>query len=102
LKATINDPGAFRSVDLRAGFVPALITGSVSGPGTPGQRVIAVALNGRIVATAPSFELEGTKGESFSALVPESSFHEGANRVQILAVRGTSAAPQPELIGQAG
>ncbi|HYY21612.1 MAG TPA: sulfatase-like hydrolase/transferase [Thermoleophilaceae bacterium] len=102
LSASINLAGAYRSVDLRSGFVPALITGAISGPGTPGRRDIAVAVNGRIVATAPSFELAGSHTENFSALVPESTFRQGDNRVQILWVRGGPAQPQLQLIGEAG
>jgi hypothetical protein len=99
--ATIGRAGAFRSVDLRSGFVPTLVTGRITGPGTPGSRDIAVAVNGRIVATAPTFGLAGSNSESFSALVPETSFRDGPNRVQILWVRGSSAAPQLSLLGQA-
>jgi hypothetical protein len=102
LRATFVHPGAFRSVELRSGFVPALITGRISGPGTPGRRDLAVAVDGRIVATAPSFELAGSHTENFSALVPEASFHDGANRVQVLAIGGSPSAPQLTLLGQAG
>jgi hypothetical protein len=102
LRATINRADAFHSVDLRSeGFVPALVTGQISGPGTPGSRDIAVAVNGRIVATAPTFELAGSSIENFSALVPEASLRNGANRVQVLWVRGSSAAPELALIGDA-
>jgi hypothetical protein len=101
VSATIDGAGALRSVDLRSGFVPTLVTGRITGPGTPGSRDVAVAVNGRIVATAATFELAGSDGESLSALVPETSFRDGANRVQVLWVRGSSAAPQLSLIGQA-
>jgi sulfatase-like protein len=101
VSARIDGAGAFRSVDLRSGFVPALITGRITAPGKGGQRDIAVAVNGRIVATAPTFELAGSNSERFSALVPEASFHDGANRVQILWIRGTPAAPRLALLGQA-
>lgn len=101
VRATIDGADAFRSVDLRSGFVPALVTGRIAGPATPGSRDVAVAVNGRIVATAPTFELTDSSTENFSALVPETSFRDGANRVQVLLVRGSSAAPQLALIGQA-
>ena len=100
VKARINGAGAFRSIDLRSGFVPTLITGRIAGPGTPGRRDIAVAINSRVAATGSSFELAGT--ENFSALVPESSFHNGANRVQILTLSETSAGPRLTLIGETG
>jgi Sulfatase len=99
VKATIFEPGAFRSVDLRSGFVPAFVTGRVSGRGTPGQRDIAVAVNGRIRATARTFELRGSHTENFSALVPDSSYHDGPNEVEILSV---GPGERLELIGRAG
>ena len=101
VRATIHGADAFHSVDLRSGFVPALVTGKISGPGTPGSRDIAVAVNGRIVATAPTFVLANSSTENFSALVPEASLRNGANRVQILWVRGPSAAPELAQIGEA-
>jgi hypothetical protein len=98
--ATINDASAFHAVDLRSGFVPALVTGHIMGPGTPESRDIAVTINGRIVATAPTFELADSSVENFSVLVPETSFRDGANRVQVLWIRGTPTAPDLTLIGQ--
>jgi hypothetical protein len=98
--ATINDASAFHAVDLRSGFVPALVTGHITGPGTPESRDIAVTINGRIVATAPTFELADSSVENFSVLVPETSFRDGANRVQVLWIRGTPTAPDLTLIGQ--
>jgi hypothetical protein len=80
--------------------VPALITGHISGPGTPGSRDIAVAINDRVVATAPTFELAENSVENFSVLVPEKSFRSGTNRVQILWIRGSPTAPVLTLIGQ--
>jgi len=64
---------AQRSRHVAQGFVPALITGCISGPGTPRRCDIAVALNGRFRATAPTFELGGTTTQDFSVLVPESA-----------------------------
>jgi hypothetical protein len=101
VRATIDRAGAFRAVDLRSGFVPSLVTGSISGPGTPGKRDVAVAVDGRIVATAPTFQLAGSSTESFSALVPDASFHDGANQVQILSISDSPDAPQLSLIGEA-
>jgi hypothetical protein len=98
--ATIADASAFRSVDLRSGFVPTLVTGQISGPGSPGSRDIAVAINGRIVATAPTFKLADSSTENFSVLVPETSFHNGVNHLQVLLIRGSDAAPDLTLIGQ--
>jgi hypothetical protein len=99
MKATIFQSGLFRSVDLRSGFVPALITGRISGPDTPGRRDVAVAVNGRIRATGQTFELRGSDTENFSVLVPEASFHDGANKVEILSM---GPARRLELVGQAG
>jgi hypothetical protein len=102
LTATIAGASAFRSVVLRSGFLPALITGHISGPGRRGSRDIAIAINGRIVATAPTFELADSRVENFSVLVPETSFRDGGNRVQLLWIRGSPTAPDLTLIGQVG
>ena len=99
--ATINDASAFHSVQLRSGFVPALVTGQITSPATAKSRDIAVTINGRIVATAPTFKLADSSVENFAVLVPETSFRNGTNRVQILSIHGSPTTPKLTLIGQA-
>jgi Sulfatase len=71
----------------RPQLVPSPLTGPVSGlhPGDP----IAVALNGRIAAVSAVY-----RGARFSALVPESAFRPGRNRVRAFAVSGSPSTPE--------
>jgi sulfatase-like protein len=99
--AEVNDAGAYKRVDLQSGFVPAQITGTISGRQQPG-RSLAFAVNGRIVATAPSFRLEGSGKEQFSVVVSDRDFHEGRNTVQVLWVRRGGPSPTVESLAKAG
>ena len=101
MSAEVNDGGAYRHVDLQSGFVPAQITGTVTGPQHPG-RSLAFAVNGRIVATAPSFRLKGSGKEQFSVVVSDRDFYEGRNTVQILWVRRGGPAPAAESLAKIG
>lgn len=80
-------------------FVPALITGRIRGPGTPRKRDLAFAVNGRIVAVGESFSLLERRKEQFAAMVPESAFRRGANRVDVYEVTSRSTLT---LLGTAG
>ena len=64
--------------------VPALISGSLTG--VPRDAQLAVAVNGRVAATATHYQ-EGPVAR-FAALVPPGAFARGANRVELLAVTG--------------
>ena len=70
----------FKQVDLQGQYLPALISGRATGiaSGEP----LAVALNGRVVATADVFDpLDGP--QRVATLAPPKSFREGANEVGI-------------------
>jgi hypothetical protein len=82
--ARVDQAGELRSVDLDAEEIPARLTGVVSGEGGP-VRDLAVALGGRIVATARSYSDGGE--ERFSVLVPESALREGTNRLELFFVQ---------------
>lgn len=62
-------------------MVPALLAGTVSGPGSAAGRGIAVAVNGRIAAVSRTFGESGTV--RFSVLVPDSALRAGANRAEL-------------------
>jgi hypothetical protein len=98
--ATINGPDAYSSVHLRSDFVPAQLSGTIKASDGQPNRDLAVALNGRIVAVGRSFHLNPSDPEHFSVMLPDSAFHEGSNRVELLAVPGD--APSLSLIAQAG
>ena len=89
-KAEIDQAAELRSVDLSSAYVPARLTGRISGEGSA-PRDLAVALNGRIVAVARSFVLEGE--ERLSILMPEDALRAGANDLELFWVRGGRASP---------
>ena len=59
--------------------------------GGPPGRDLAIAVNGRIAALTKSFHLAEDDETLFAAMVPESSFHTGANRVEFFEVRDAGA-----------
>jgi hypothetical protein len=93
LRAKIDQRNELKSVDFASGFIPAQVSGTITGPGTPGVRDLALAVNGRIEAVAPSFELAGSHNEQFDFIVPESAFHSGDNHVSVLTLRGDVLQP---------
>jgi hypothetical protein len=99
VSARLTHPSNFGDVDLDSAFVPAHITGELAGE--PARRDLAFAVNGRIVASAPTFKPGDSDSEQFSALVPESAFHDGRNSVDVLWVRRGGSSPSLERIGGA-
>jgi len=76
----------YTHVDPASGYVPVHVVGSVNGPDRH-PRDIAVAVNGTIRAVGNTFTLAvGDAGELVSVMVPESAFHKGRNRVEVLQV----------------
>jgi hypothetical protein len=61
--------------------VPAQVMGSIRGPGAESGRPLALALNGKIVATSRTYS-EGS-AVRFSAMAPESALHRGRNVVAL-------------------
>lgn len=70
----------FRNVRLRSAFLPALVYGRTAG-GLPSNSTLLFALNGKVVATAPSFT--PVTGVGFAALLPPDAFRDGVNELQI-------------------
>jgi hypothetical protein len=58
-----------------------------------GGRTVAVAVNGRVVATGLTFTLDGDDDEQYSVIVPERAFRQGHNRVQLLVLEGGELVP---------
>jgi len=102
VRAEINGADTYSSVQLRSDFLPAHLTGTIDSAGRPGQRDLAVALNGRIVAVGKSFTLAGDHSENFSILLPESAFREGRNHVELLSVTGEGGGLRLASIARAG
>jgi hypothetical protein len=72
--------------DVRPGgpVVPSLMSGSLAD--VPSDAALAVAVNGRVAATATHYREGGVA--RFAAIVPPTAFARGANRVELLAVVG--------------
>ncbi|OFW20077.1 MAG: hypothetical protein A3G21_07370 [Acidobacteria bacterium RIFCSPLOWO2_12_FULL_66_21] len=79
----------FESVPLESGLLPALVQGVVL-PEDSSPLDLAIAVNGVIGAVTRTAHWNGS-GHYFSALVPESGFHDGANRLDVLAVDRSGA-----------
>jgi hypothetical protein len=88
----------FADVDLSSLFVPARITGTVEGIEISSDEALVVAVNDRIVASTRCFLIAGE--QRFSALVPDTAFRDGFNRIELLSVEGTRATPRFTRIGQ--
>ena len=82
--ASFAAPQEFRHVDLRSPTIPVHVTGHLRG--IPTGRDLAIAVNGRVEATTVSFHLATSKDVIFAAMVPESPFHQGSNRVEVLEI----------------
>jgi hypothetical protein len=76
LRARVANAGARTT----ASFVPAHVFGRLRGGRATGQKLL-FAVNGTIVATAPSFK--PVNGFNFSAMLPPHAFHDGVNRLEI-------------------
>lgn len=83
LRARVANAKLFANVRRSSGFVPAQPYGRLSGGRTDGHTLL-FALNGTVVATAPSFAAVGPGKWNFSAILPPDAFRTGANRLEIL------------------
>jgi len=100
----LDDPAAYDAVDRDSGFLPALVSGALETDEPPEKPLIlAIALNRTIRATTRTFR--DTEGITrFSAIVPEESFRDGPNDLEIflvepipggVALRRTEIQPPP-------
>jgi Sulfatase len=88
---TVDRSASYRRVDPRSGVVPALATGRLASR-EPGGLVLAIAVDGRIRATARSYRQAGTT--RFAAMLPERALSAGAHHVEVFAVgRGDALRP---------
>jgi hypothetical protein len=82
--ATIDSRLDFGNVTLGGGRkVPAFVNGTIGGAAA--GRVIAIGVNGRIVATCRTFRFKGRT--RWGAVVPPSTLHSGSNSVGVYLVR---------------
>ena len=75
------------SVQLASQQPPVKVTGRLAGPGSDAPLDIAIAVNGTIEATAPSYAVARGSSPLFSSLIPETSLREGVNTVQLFAIQ---------------
>ena len=87
IKVRIDQDEELEDVNPSGPFVPALLTGEVSGKslGPEGHLNLAVAVNGTIRAVNPALQIEDAPPVFFS-IVPEESFRAGRNRVELFVV----------------
>jgi hypothetical protein len=88
-----------RSVQPASGVVPALIGGKVEGDRAAAGMTVAVALNGRVQAVTRTYEVSGNV--RFAALLRESSFRRGRNKVDVLGVEPAGRRLRLRLLGSA-
>jgi hypothetical protein len=77
----------FANVDPDSGAVPGHVRGRLSDK-VPAGSTLAFALNGTVVATAPSFKPVGRYDVEFTALLPADAFVKGRNKLDIFRVDG--------------
>ena len=88
-RATV-DGGTSLRVERRAGVVPAWVSGRLDG-GEPPGRPLALALDGTVVAVTRSYRWRGAT--RFSAVLPPTAFHAGANRLDVFALETRDSRP---------
>ena len=99
-RVEIADAELLRSVDRSAGFLPARITGRVTGEDAARRRDLAIVLNGRVAAVSRTYTTAGRPW--FSAIVPESGLRDGANDVDVLEVSPAAGTPRLRSLGGVG
>jgi Sulfatase len=91
--ALIDQAADLRRVDPASGFVPGELTGTVPNGRPGGGRPIALVVDGTIAATGRTFSLEDSPVENFEAIVPERTFHRGANEARVFEIVTRGGAP---------
>jgi hypothetical protein len=86
VQTTVERPGRFSGVSLENPELPLYVRGRVTG--APPPVTIAVAVNGTVVASAASYDENGT--HVFGTVIPEQSLIDGANDVQAVAIEEAS------------
>ena len=81
VSVTIDGESLLRDVDLGSLLSPGHVSGRVS----RGPLDLAVAVNGRVAAVTRTFNVDGD--QHFGAFVPDKAFRQGANQVDVYAVR---------------
>jgi hypothetical protein len=93
-RAALTGGRAFHAVRLASPFVPSYVSGRLLRSGTHPPRAVAVAVNGRIATTSPTYRVHRGGPLYFGALMPESALREGANDVRVYSVSGPAGSPR--------
>lgn len=90
-RVTLDEPGQYTDVDPNAEDVPAVfVTGTLTADDELTEPVdLAVAVNGRVVATGRTFEHEGRRAQ-ISILVPPKAYRQDRTHVEVVAVHPDS------------
>jgi hypothetical protein len=86
-----EEAGLLASVDTNSSFLPANVTGRISGSGARPGIPLALALNGKIVAVGWSAMLKGDKHVYFAFFAPPTAFVDGRNNAQVFTVAGSGS-----------
>jgi sulfatase-like protein len=97
LVATLDHAADYRAVDPSSYYIPALVSGEIDGPSAGTVRNVAIAVNGRIEAVAPTHPIDGTR---FWAMLPQRSLRSGENSVAVYSIVGSPKSPK--LLGLGG
>jgi len=89
-RGTISNQDALRDLPQDPFVVPTPLFGAIRAQGIREDAPVAAAVNGKIVAVGETYR-NGSEID-YSLLVPESSFHTGANRVQVFLVDAAGGA----------
>ena len=90
LVVEIDGSHLFRRVELDSPFLLSRISGRVLGSrDSPIGRTLAIGVNGAVCAVTQTTHLDGET--LFSAVVPETAFREGSNRIRIYETRKTGS-----------
>jgi hypothetical protein len=98
LRASLNLRRDLGRVSFASDYIPVHISGTLSGPRAHAGLHIAVAVNGRVVATGWSFRLAQDKHVYFSSMIPEATLRPGANDVDVLLI-GNAATGSVQRLG---
>ena len=94
LELKLKNEWRFQEVHIDGPFIPVQVAGQIhSRRGSPNRLHLAVAVNGGIEAVTRTYK--GPEGPwSFTAMVPETVFKAGANRVEVFVISGTEDRPR--------
>jgi hypothetical protein len=93
-RAVVDGAAAYRSVNHGSGSVPVRVSGVLSGSGSRKSTDVAVAVNDTIAATAPTIAPRRGARQVFSLAIPEKALRDGANQIEVFAIKPRGGEPQ--------